>query len=453
MRRTLLPIAALLGMVVTPLGSAAAADIFVGDSPVSLTLAAPFQDLFDHPASDEDFHVSGELTWTEDGRQPVTVKPVRVSARGHTSRQASECPFPKLKIDLSQADRSGTPLEGIKTLKVGTHCGDRNDEDITPKYGRLANEHAPLRESMVYRMLDAAGIPTLRSRPARMSYIFDKSSREPLTRFALLLEDDDDAEARLGGSGQLDEFTFGSARELFDPRDTARLAFAEAMVGNFDWCLRMFRGDIYRCDERHPLWNVLALVRTGQRALPLPYDFDLAGAVVGRHNWFGQVFSEDFVEPPSRVRVEVEAQVQRTRSLFERALLDDTRRHFRGVREAVNAAIERSASDEPGKALAREYVDAFYDAIDADDRFYRAVIVEGEQQASLDPEGARPACGRSAVIPQGTPVSDPLETRGDYARVRLLDALWQWTGNDRCDAVHRQPVWVPLRAIGTAYPR
>ena len=92
-------------------------------------------------------------------------------------------------------------------------------------------------------------------------------------------------------------------------------------------------------------------------------------------------------------------------------------------------------------------------AIDSDDRFYRAVIVEGEQQASLDPEGARPACGRSTVIPQGTPVSDPLETRGDYARVRLLDALWQWTGNDRCDAVHRQPVWVPLRAIGTAYPR
>jgi len=306
---------------------------------------------------------------------------------------------------------------------------------------------------MVYRMLDAAGIPTLRSRPARVSYIFDGSGHEPLTRFALLLEDDDDAEARLGGSGQLDEFTFGSARELFDPRDTARLAFAEAMVGNFDWCLRMFRGDIYRCDERHPLWNVLAVEREGKRALPLPYDFDLAGAVVGRHNWFGQVFSEDFVEPPSHVRVEVEAQVQRTRSLFDRTLLDDTRRHFRGVRDAVYDAIERSASDEPGKALAREYVNAFYDAIDSDDRFYRAVVVEGEHQATLDPEGARRACGRGAVIPQGTPVSDPVETRGDLARVRLLDALWKWTGNDRCDVVHRQPVWVPVRAFGTGYPR
>lgn len=453
MRTPVLPLAALVAVAVIPLGSAAATDIFAGDSPASLTLAAPFKDLFDHPASDEDFHVTGELTWTEEGRPPVTLKPVRISERGHTSRQASECAFPKLKINLSQADRSGTPLEGIKTLKVGTHCGDRQDDELTPKYGRLANEHGPLRESMVYRMLDAAGIPTLRSRPARVSYIFDKAEHEPLTRFALLLEDDDDAETRLGGSGQLDESTFGSARELFDPRDTARLAFAEAMVGNFDWCLRMFRGDIYRCDERHPLWNVLALQREGKRALPLPYDFDLAGAVVGRHNWFGQVFSEDFVDPPSHVQVEVESQVQRTRSLFDRALLDDTRGHFRGVREAVNSAIERSASDEPGKALARRYVDAFYDAIDSDDRFYGAVIVEGNHQASLDPEGARPACSRSPVIPQGTPVSDPLETRGEYARVRLLDALWQWTGNDRCDAVHRQPVWVPVRAIGTGYPR
>jgi hypothetical protein len=453
MRKTVIVMAASVGLLAIPHHGAAATDIFVNDSTVSLTLAAPFTELFSHPVSDDDFHVTGELTWTEDGQPPVTLKHVLVSARGHTSRQASECSFPKLKINLAEVDRSGTPFEGIRTLKVGTHCGDRADDDLTPKYGRLANEHAPLRESMVYRMLDAAGIPTLRSRPARVSYIFDRSGREPLTRFALLLEDDDDAEARLGGSGQLDESTFGSARELFDARDTARLAFAQAMVGNFDWCLRMFRGDIYRCDERHPLWNVLALQREGKRALPLPYDFDLAGAVVGRHNWFGQVFSEEFFEPPSRVQVEVEAQVQRTRSLFDRALLDDTRAHFRGVRQGVMGAIERSASDGPGKALAREYVEEFYAAIDSDERFYRPVIVEGEHQASLDAEGARPACGRSSVIPQGTPVSSPIETRGGYARVRLLDALWQWTGNERCDTVHRQPVWVPVSAIGTGYPR
>ena len=100
------------------------------------------------------------------------------------------------------------------------------------------------------------------------------------------------------------------------------------MIGNFDWCLRMFGGDIYRCDERHPLWNVLAVTRSEGHALPLIYDFDLAGPVVGRHVWFKQVFDATYVQPPSNVRVEVLAQVQRTRSLFDRALLDETRAHF-----------------------------------------------------------------------------------------------------------------------------
>jgi hypothetical protein len=39
------------------------------------------------------------------------------------------------------------------------------------------------------------------------------------------------------------------------------------------------------------------------------------------------------------------------------------------------------------------------------------------------------------------------------ARVRILDALWQWTGDNRCDAIRTQPIWIASRAIGTVYPR
>jgi hypothetical protein len=38
-------------------------------------------------------------------------------------------------------------------------------------------------------------------------------------------------------------------------------------------------------------------------------------------------------------------------------------------------------------------------------------------------------------------------------QVRLLDALWQWTGDDHCDAMHARTVWLDSRAIGTEYPR
>lgn len=454
MRNLLSAAVAAIGLATVQAFGAGNPDIFVGDTPITLTLEAPLAELFEQGRTDADHEVEGQLTWSVGGSAAATLAKVVISERGHTSRQASECAFPKLKIDLTHADVANTPFAGMRAIKLGTHCDERQDEALTAKYGRLANERAPSREALVYRLLETAGVPTLLARPARVTYVFtDDRSRSPLTRMALLLEDDQQAQDRLGATGQITETTFGSARELFEPRDTARLAFAQAMIGNFDWCLRMFGGDIYRCDERHPLWNILAFERPGRRALPLVYDFDLSGIVVGRHIWFDQVFSADFADVPSAVRVEVQAQVQRTRSLFDRPLLDDTRRHFVQVRAALLREIDASTADERGKALATEYLAAFFDAIESDARFYGPVVVDGGHVASLDPEGARPACGDRSTVPVGTPVSAPLEVRGDQTRVRLLDALWEWTGNNRCDAVHRQAVWLPSVAIGNEYPR
>jgi hypothetical protein len=215
----------------------------------------------------------------------------------------------------------------------------------------------------------------------------------------------------------------------------------------------MFRGDIYRCDDRHPLWNVLAFTQPGGRATPLIYDFDLAGPVVGRHVWFKQVFDAAFVDPASTIQVEVQAQVQRTRSLFDRSVLDRTRAEFMQARGAVEATIERSSADATGKDLAHRYTTAFFDAIADDRSFYRPIVVEGGHPASLDPDGAQPACGQWSGVPAGTPVSAAIETRGSRSRVRILDALWQWTGSFKCDAIHTQPVWIDTAAIGTEYPR
>ena len=116
-------------------------------------------------------------------------------------------------------------------------------------------------------------------------------------------------------------------------------------------------------------------------------------------------------------------------------------------------AIERAPADARGKELAREDATAFYEAIEPDAGFYGPIVTDGGHQAFLDADKATPACGASSVLPTGTPVSAPLETRGEMMRVRVLDAQWEWLGDDRCDAVHTQPVWVPSAAIGTDYPR
>jgi len=431
-----------------------AGELFSSYRTVTVELRAPFDDLFANARDDKEYSVEGSLAYTADTGERGAIRDVKVALRGHTSRGESECAFPKLKLSFAATDQA--PLfAGRTSVKVGTHCDDK--DGLTPKYGRLANERSPWREAFVYRLLDALEVPALKARPARITYVFtsgDGNAGEGrrLTRNALLLEDDDDAKQRFGASGDITEEKFTSADAAFAPADTARLVFAEALIGNFDWCLRMTRGDTYRCDARHPLWNILAFTRDG-RATPVIYDFDVSGMVAGRHQWFHEVYNEAFVPSKSAAAVEVLGQLQRTRSLFPRDLLNATRASFLQRKNDAYAALKDAPLDEEGRGTIKEYADSFFDAIASDEAFYRPVVVTPESVAWLDAERSERACGARSSIPVGTPVSEALESRGGMARVRLLDVFWHWAPPDVCAAAHRDPVWVDQAAISRQYPK
>jgi hypothetical protein len=159
-----------------------------GKGPATLTIEAPLAHLFEIGSEDENVTVPGTVTFKHpDSGEDVVLPDVEVSVRGHTSRRETECTFPKLKLKL----------KGAGSLKVGTHCGESADEELSPRYGRLANEKSPLREALVYDLLRTVDAPVLRTRAARISYI-DKAQAAPLERHALLLEDDDDAMKLVG---------------------------------------------------------------------------------------------------------------------------------------------------------------------------------------------------------------------------------------------------------------
>lgn len=206
---------------------------------------------------------------------------------------------------------------------------------MSVKYGRLPNQLSPLREVFVYRLLAALNVPTLKARPAKVTYVYADARTgetppqdQPLVRNAAIIEDDDDAVARLGGHGDIAESAFTNARAQFAPADTAQLIFAEALIGNFDWCLKMTPDDRFRCDARHPLWNITAAKMPNGHARPIVHDFDVSGMVTGRHPWFNDMFNAKFSRSESQADVEVTAQLQRTRSLFTRDVLDAARAAF-----------------------------------------------------------------------------------------------------------------------------
>lgn len=419
--------------------AAAPADLLAGNGVIALTLEAPLKELFAKGSENEKFSVAGRVTYKDPGSGADVQREALVSVRGHTSRRETECTFPKLKLKFKEGDE----------LKIGTHCGEATDEALSPKYGRLANEKSPHREALVYRLLQAAEVPTLRTRPATVTYL-DKG-QAPLTRKALLVEDDGDARKRLQATVEIPMEQFGDAKARGALVDAGRIAFGQAMIGNFDWHLRNFPDDVYRGNVRKPIWNVLAFDRGDGKAALLAKDFDLAGIVVGRHSWFKTIFNPAYVPSKSEIEIEVLSQVQRTRSLFTRAELDALRRHFIERKAPIYAALDQAEVDPKGREIARSYVDNFFKAITGDESFYRPVVAKSDVRVFLDAAGTREACKPNEFVSPGTPVNE-LQRSGSMSQVVILDARWRWTSEQRCQSVQSGPVWVQSDAITKDYP-
>lgn len=438
------------------LGTAQRSPVFASDEVLALRLEAPFDELFARAKHEPDYAVDGTLLIGDDP-QPSSRLPVTVSLRGHTSRRESECTFPKLKLTVKGDD----PLPGTgRTIKIGTHCGEAASDELTAKFGRLPNERSPWREAAVYRILRALDVLTLRSRPARITYVYTPaagtetaSEPETLTRNALLLEDEDEAVARQGNQGDIEPDEFTTADAVFSPVDAATLAFGQALIGNFDWCVKFFADDAYRCDARMKLWNVIAAKTADGKARPIMYDFDVSGMVTGSHRWFTKVFNASFVPSKSPRQVEVVSQVQRTRSLFTREQLDATRRRFLDRRDPAYRALDSSPLDDAGRVHIAEYMDAFFQEIGSDEHFYRPVVVRPNTTVKTKPDPAAPGvCAGRGPVPIGTPVSEPIEARGSMKRVHMLDALWHWAPPAKCAPVQSGSVWIEAAAVSRDYP-
>ena len=469
-----------LALLVTPpsagarqTAAASRSPLFSSYLPLRVGLEAPFAELFSNAQRDPDYSVKGRVSYRDSATSnSVELDKVEVSVRGNTSRWETECSFPKLKLRFQAgAQLDASIFRGAGIVRIGTHCGELPDGQLTRRFGRWANDKAPLREAFVYRLLEAVDVRSLKARPAQIAYVYSDASSEQgaqagqtIVRNAMFLEDESEAMKRLAAVGELTTEAgenrekgrsrpFEDAQKHFPATDAAKTAFAQAMIGNFDWALKFTPSDTYRSDAVKRLWNILALVRDDGSAFPVMYDFDLSGMVTGTHPWFSRVFYDGFVPSKSHPQVEVLAQLQRTRSLFSRADLDVVRRAFVRNKTAAYQALEDSDIDAYGRTSAEAYLDSFFNAIEADAAFYLPVVTRPNTLLYLDDAKAQEACAPGDPIPVGTPVSAPSEIKRNMVRVAVLDALWHWTGNLRCDAVRTGPVWIDADALSTNYPK
>jgi hypothetical protein len=348
-------------------------DVFASEARFDLNIDAPVAKLIaDHQRAREAHRPSPETDGSivlADGR---TIK-MKLSVRGQSSAQPSECTFPKMKIVIDEnADVRGTPFEGHPKLGINTHCGERAPNDKTP-HGRIANELSPIREDLAYRLVRAIGVPTYRTRLAFIHWI-DRQAGKTTPMHGLMLESTADAIERFQAegvipSGSEEQDVHGGVDPTFfvanaqgkkllsamDPRQILGVYFAEAIVGNFDWFFQTQGGP-----DKEGLRNIDVVGKAdgpGAHVVPIPQDFDLTTTV--NHS-----------NPASQA---IDINMSKVTASFPADLVSSTAADLMNRRNAVDAAItswdSELAKAEPthpahvdpdGRERARQHVDLFF---------------------------------------------------------------------------------------------
>jgi hypothetical protein len=295
---------------------------------LALELKAPFQVLIKDRYGKSTYN-SGVLSYRA-GEHETRI-PIEIRTRGKTRRRKDFCAFPPLRLRFG-ADVAGTLFEGQRTLKLVTHCQDKD-----------SYEQYVLQEYLAYRAYNQLTQRGLRVRLVRVSYV-ESNGRVRATRYGILLEDWRVAAARNGlGS---DAVNGGVNIDKLSIADANRVAVFQYMIGNQDWSVLWPEPDEDCCHNTKPLLAPVGLV------VPLPYDFDFAGIVNAPYalakNGSGNV------------------RMRRYGGLCStQSELPATLAQFREVREAIYALYR----DQP-EVIARRrksalsYLDGFYSVID-----------------------------------------------------------------------------------------
>jgi hypothetical protein len=182
---------------------------------------------------------------------------VKLRARGHFRRQARNCDFPPLWLDVKSSDAKQTVLSGLSKIKITTTC--------RPKAAEY--EQYILEEYIVYRAYALLTDASLRARLLRITYRDSAGKIAPITTSAFFLEDIGTLADRL----QLKVLPAQGAKfEDLEPEPLSLLSMFEYFIGNTDWSVS-------------GLHNISLLHDSTARTIGVAYDFDWTGAVDARY--------------------------------------------------------------------------------------------------------------------------------------------------------------------------
>jgi hypothetical protein len=230
--------------------AAEAAPLFGDTTPLRLTIATDLARLRgERPDSVE---LDGVLSFGERGSAPVEL-PVKVRARGNFRREARNCSFPPVRLNVPKGAVEGTAFEGQDKLKLVSPC----------RTGRATYEALVHKEYLAYRTWLLLSPIGFRVRLLDVTWVDLSGEDDPLTVRAFAIEDDDAMAAR--NRAEISEWERFHPASL-DGAHAALVDLFQFMIGNTDWSSALFHNTVMIRDDQ-------------ARYLVVPYDFDFSGLV------------------------------------------------------------------------------------------------------------------------------------------------------------------------------
>jgi hypothetical protein len=189
------------------------------------------------------------ISFRDSAGRTITM-PVKV--RTHGRWRLTHCEFPPLSITFPPDHVAGTPFEGLSKARLTSYCKDH------PAY-----EQYILQELQLYRIYQLLTPYGHVSRALQVTYVDAANGRTRATRYAFFIDERDAVATRNNAALLKAKGATGSDLEAYH---RALMGVFEYMIGNTDFLV----------SELH---NVFLLGTAQGEMIPVPYDFDYAGAV------------------------------------------------------------------------------------------------------------------------------------------------------------------------------
>lgn len=246
----------LLALALIAPAPALAQGLFRKSDPLEITITTGLGALIrDRDSTDRVMH-GAELSYKDSSGTAVKVA-VSLRTRGHFRRQARNCDFPPLKVDMTKEAAKNTLFEGNRTLKLASSCRPTRNE----------YEQYILQEFALYRMYQALTPWSFRTRLVHVTYQDSTGKTKPVQSWAFFVEDDGDLSQRRNSR----KFEIKGAS--FDDLEATKAGYIQLfqyMSGNTDWSVS-------------GLHNITLLQDSIGVVHPVPFDFDWSGAVDARY--------------------------------------------------------------------------------------------------------------------------------------------------------------------------